>query len=819
MAKISTYPVVTPTVDDLLIGTNGTDGRTKNFTVGAVAALSGAADVATALSVESAARAAADSTLQTGITSESSARAAADTALQASIDAEATARASADSTHAALTSGAHGGIVPSARTLTLNGVAQDLSANRSWTITGGQGMRQTTADATGVTDATAQLQADLVTAVAAGHKRLYLPAGTYKIVLTTGTLFNLTSDNTEVFGDGIGKTILQLPASTTLTAALFFFKMAAKHQWIHDLSIQVGAGAAGSFDMIGIAIVTGAFYPRVTRVEIGGIYGSSTAGGSGINLSQTYSQTEASTTLGTTIASGARTVTPGSMDGIYVGRRLSIGGTAEDVIVTAITETTFTATFANAHNSSDSVTITSYGAQYALIEDCLVRDSFKACGFIVNSSNNTFRRCKAVKTGSTSGQHAFYMQGGHNLYEGCDAEGAGGYSFHGYKQVQSIDGSGDKLIGCTSIQPGFQHAIFNSLASNATNPNVPTTLQLTRYVQVIGCTFRNLNAVQRYGLEVVVPALIANNVFEDVCQAGGFAIKVTSGGAGTLIIGNRIGTVNPASTNGSGILAADQSIIDSNTIDMTGLNTGISVSGASTVIRGNRVVLPSGGSGNGLNLNANNLTVSDNRIEVNAGNAITFGTISGLRMQGNTFACTGSATICNMVPANVGGDVVNNVFSGSYWRYSSANNGLRIGGNTGQVSQGGQQAYDLDAAAGQLAVFTTDGSAMTRGRSVKLSAGVITVTGTGDTVFAGILASSVGAAVNNMYVVAQPGAIVPVEADAAWVAGHYGIPSVTTAGKIHDSGTSAPAVPASYGIFLDAGGSAGVARFMLVKTL
>lgn len=62
------------------------------------------------------------------------------------------------------------------------------------------------------------------------------------------------------------------------------------------------------------------------------------------------------TTLGTTIAAGTRTVTPGSMNNIYVGQALIIGGSStERVLVTAVTATTFTAVFANGHNSADTV--------------------------------------------------------------------------------------------------------------------------------------------------------------------------------------------------------------------------------------------------------------------------------------------------------------------------------------------------------------------------------------------------------------------------------------------------------------------------------
>ncbi len=62
------------------------------------------------------------------------------------------------------------------------------------------------------------------------------------------------------------------------------------------------------------------------------------------------------TTLGTTIAAGTRTVTPGSMANIYVGQELVIGGTVSEMVtVTAVTATTFTAVFAQAHNNTDTV--------------------------------------------------------------------------------------------------------------------------------------------------------------------------------------------------------------------------------------------------------------------------------------------------------------------------------------------------------------------------------------------------------------------------------------------------------------------------------
>jgi hypothetical protein len=65
-----------------------------------------------------------------------------------------------------------------------------------------------------------------------------------------------------------------------------------------------------------------------------------------------------STTIGSNILSGVRTVTPGSIAGIYVGAILlagvpGVGGDQEAITVTAVTATTFTAAFANAHSSTD----------------------------------------------------------------------------------------------------------------------------------------------------------------------------------------------------------------------------------------------------------------------------------------------------------------------------------------------------------------------------------------------------------------------------------------------------------------------------------
>lgn len=66
------------------------------------------------------------------------------------------------------------------------------------------------------------------------------------------------------------------------------------------------------------------------------------------------------TTSSTAVAApGSATITPASMANIQVGMILTISegtGTAENVKVTAVTATTFTATFANTHSSTYNIT-------------------------------------------------------------------------------------------------------------------------------------------------------------------------------------------------------------------------------------------------------------------------------------------------------------------------------------------------------------------------------------------------------------------------------------------------------------------------------
>lgn len=805
--------------------------------------------IQTAIDIEAAARDAADDLLQAAIDAEAVTRAAADTTLSGQLTTEAATRASADttnataiSTHTARTDNPHATTaaqvgayttaqadtlllakVPTSRQLTINGTAFDLSADRSWTVTAGQGMKQTTADSTGATDAATQLNADITTAVAAGHRRLYLPAGTYKLTATGGTLFSSSADNLEIFGDGIGKTIIQIPAATALTSALTIFQLTGKNQWLHDFSIQIGAGLSGAFDLTGIAVYQGAYYTRLNRIEISGVYGSGTAGGGGITTYQPYNQAEVSATLGTAIAAGARTVTPPSMVGIYAGRTLTIGGSTETIQVTSITETTFTATFANAHGSSDSVSGTSNARQYALIEDCIVRDSYKATGFVINSAANTLRRCQVLHVGSSSQQHGFYVQAAQNDFIDCRVEGASGFSYHQHIATAITDASGNRYIGCESINPGSQHLIADGSASDGTNPDVPNTAQLARYTVVANCLFRRTKgAAACSGVRLDNGGIIQGCMFDDATGAAATAwVFGASAGTGTLLVTGNVFRVMNTGNNSVGIIAYATSVIIGNQFINWSGSAAIRVDGACRM-QGNQITM----TGNtGIRFNAGSAVANDNLIIATGGNAIEINnpSLSLIECRNNVITCSGGAKAFDFQAASfmpTSGMFAGNRWTGGQCNYYDAPAALIWRDNAGSMNfRGNATALTLDAASGRLRAFPKSTNTLTSGLLVKIASGALLTILTSDTVFYGVATSTTDATSASAYIVGDPGSECTIAADAAWAAGNIGIASTTSAGKIHDSGLTTAPASGSYVLFLDTGGAAGNARCLIVKTL
>jgi Right handed beta helix region len=238
----------------------------------------------------------------------------------------------------------------------------------------------------------------------AGPRCLELPAGVYTLPLQSqGVYFPITVDNLEIRGAGVGKTIIQTQ-SITLTNHLIVFRTTAKATYIHDLTIQIGAGTTSppntAYSTYPVSAYIGATTPHFARLDISGTYGGMGAGGDGIDLYQP--------------------------PGVNQGR------------------------------------------QDGLVEDVTIHDSPHATGMIINSSGNTFRHNTIRDIGSTGLQHGFYIQGGDNTLENNLIERVGGWSIHGYKNANGTDGTGDRYINNTSLSPGAGHIIVSGNARYAT---------------------------------------------------------------------------------------------------------------------------------------------------------------------------------------------------------------------------------------------------------------------------------------------------------------------------------------------------------------
>lgn len=386
------------------------------------------------------------------------------------------------------------------------------------------------ADNTGATDASAAIRSALDAARAVGAKRVYAPAGIYLIsqsqITAHSTIFDLTP-SIELFGDGVGKTIFTVPTNAAWNSTTIVSANTGSNQSVHDITF-LGTGVAASGSGRVIAATFGAFRPHFYNIEITGFDSLH-----GITTYLPFDAQDVSTTLGTTIVAGTRTVTPVSMNGIYKFRLLTIGGTTENVIVTACTETTFTAVFANNHSSADTVTGISNGAQRALVENFNIHDITGGSAVVVNSLANTFRNGTIKHVGTSSLHHGFYVQGGRNVFDDIWIEGVTGYSLHQYPaHTGIIDSSGNLYRAIKSIDPGVHHVEAVSEyddSSNGTNPYYPAGLGLTRFTTFDQCLFKNTTArADNFGgLDISGPVIFTNNTLEDVTSflepAEGFA--------------------------------------------------------------------------------------------------------------------------------------------------------------------------------------------------------------------------------------------------------------------------------------------------------
>lgn len=190
-------------------------------------------------------------------------------------------------------------------------------------------------DLTGATDSSAAVQKAIDSLVL----RLHLPAGTYlwgqaRITSTARVVdFSTGHDNLEIFGDGIGKTIITVPNGVTYRSGGndIFNLNGGTHQSLHDLTLQGPASYVSG--QINVIASSGGIRPHIYNFEITGWSGDGSAGAACVTLFRSASDYDVDTELGTTIVAGTRTVTPDSMEGIYYGRRLRVHGLTAGTII------------------------------------------------------------------------------------------------------------------------------------------------------------------------------------------------------------------------------------------------------------------------------------------------------------------------------------------------------------------------------------------------------------------------------------------------------------------------------------------------------
>ena len=781
----------------------------------------------------------------------------------------------------------------------------------------------------GVTDDTAAIQSALTAAQSAASVRLYFPSGTYLVSGATGNLFASSTNDLEIFGDGIGKTTIKFASGQTLTGSVTIFNLSGQDQSLHDLSITVagvpqaalsytsvagggsgytaadtltltggtfsvaatvivdtvaggvitaahlgtggtytypgvsatfsvgvygatgGTGTGATFNLTGpqlhgVDIAAGALSPRTYNLDISGMWGLNTAGGAGLTANQPAQTNAFSTTLGSTFAAGGvQTVTPGSMAGIYPGMILRITGTNPETInVTSTTPTTFTATFASAHNATDTINGWSLGAQFGLYDTIYVHDCLSASGFVIASSKNVFRNCRAVNIGTyakNQNQHGFYLQQGGNKFHSCCVEGAAGFNWHNHVGSGAFaDNSGNEYTNCWSVNPGFQHFLADSATADGTDPSVPSGQPLNRYTQLIGCVFKCTvganNPANSVGVGIQTGgAIIQGCTFEDTCINGTWlTLASNSSSVKQTAVGNVFRCLNTSALGSStrGVSCGNNAIVQGNEFIGFSVSTTycLQVNGATgnCLISGNQFDNSSSGGGS-IQIAAsgmNNIIVSSNVFTQGGSNnsaCINVSTAStGLQIFGNNATLSSGAHFFRSDASNPTGQIHDNLWTGSTggFRFTDTAALLDVYSNNGifNFNNTTTNCMALDSKSGHLLRIAPGAGTLTGGLAVNQAGTANSLTT--DTVFLGFAVCNKDAT-SGAFLVAgwAPGQIVEVTTDGAWTAGNVGILSSTAAGKIHDTAaTTIPAAGTSYGILLDSGGVAGTARFLVMRT-
>lgn len=419
-----------------------------------------------------------------------------------------------------------------------------------------------------VVSAGVDIPADLATAQA-GSRCLELPAGVFTV--QPGVLLG-TADSLRIFGQGIGRTILQLPDDLVVSAPTYALRLTGAQQRVSDLTIRGGTNASGAASVAGISIYSPATGTRVQRVEVIGLYGGNTAGAAGIDLYQPWNvDNGVQATLvedcyihdgpnmtGVVVNSNGNTLRNNriadvgntfSRHGLYMqgGYNLIDGNTIERVGGYSL------------HAWQKVQSIDGSGNVYS--HNLSIDPGFQhmiASGMLSNGTNPAIPNGKPLTRNVTISANLFRNTGGHQS-AGINSDVPAIITGNTFEDVAQVGSENIKVLGAGSIVSG------NRLSSSVR---------------------------AGYAISVNAAATISENTIEGLYGTG-----ITVNVPGVMLRGNRLTLAGIPSVQGAnGIATNGQNVIvDGNIITMTGPSTCIATSGALPIFRGN-ILEPRGGS-------------------------------------------------------------------------------------------------------------------------------------------------------------------------------------------------------------------------------
>lgn len=708
------------------------------------------------------------------------------------------------------------------------------------------------ADSTG----TVSSRTAIVTAYATARtttKKVCMPQGIY---LLTAADFNLTGHQTyiidpniEWYGAGIDKTIIKIEENITPSNDPTIMYISGDNPDIHDFTIFGATNINGTDSPVGVGL-RNVKRGYIHRVKVTNLNNNIAAGGGAAGaIAFDYTSANANsydelstTTLGTNISAGLRTVTPANMLNISPGRRLKISGTTEYVVVISITQTTFTFIAVNSHNSTDIVTALGEGQDTTTFEENEVSNCFNCSAFVVTAQSGRFIKNRMINGGNNinNGGHAFYVQMGGNLFEGNYIEYFGIPSIQEYPGgTGTRDVTANRWIGNDIISTRhFFTGGTPQINDGGIIKSLPVNYSLMRQQIFIGNHFRTpWKAALSGALEIGPRVIFSNNYLENsyIQQSSGDALTEAS------ITGNTFLGIEMVPTPWA-VLARDNSIIANNkfininTTNNIGSEAPISVGSFSDV--------------------HNNLIIGGNYAY-----AIFAAGTTATKIHDNTITNASSGAILSpkalSIRNGIGLEIYNNFINGN--NVISVLDDFSLGGinpgtikfhdNTlknfvldsgriilhGSVTTWGTGLDFYDNDISQLASLERNSKKLwPAGRNPSVDVNQNELVGidsnnrltnilTTDTRFFGIYVGpqqSMGVANDDIlqFAVYESGAEFTLKTDGTWTRGNIGIISTASAKKIHDTTTNIPPTyPASYVLFLDSGIGAGNAKVRIIK--